>query len=68
MITAAYMTFHKYEMKIDYLRAVCDEGPLNPLDYGCIDAPRYICAGSTFSNEYLPGKFTGLHSLAGRSA
>lgn len=67
-------TYASFLMKTDYQRSVnteprgwvCDV----PFDFGCIDAPNCMAAGSMESYEYrsMPGKFAELPTCVVRAA
>lgn len=74
MITSSNITYSPSEMKPAYIAATEQEKPAwvcdAPHDYGCIDAPRVIAAGSTYSYEFtgkFKGDFTDMPSAIGRS-
>lgn len=64
MITASFINFHPWNMKPEYRRAVANELShcYGPDDFGALDAPQHMAAGSTYSYEYsiTPGKFTDM--------
>lgn len=70
MITASYMNFHPWQMKREYRDAVANElaHVYGPNDFGAIDAPTVMAAGSTYSYEYsiTPGGFTSMPSGCSR--
>lgn len=70
MITASYINFDTWQMKREYQKAVADElaHAYGPDDFGALDAPDFMAAGSTYSYEYstTPGKFTHMPSACSR--
>ena len=64
MITASFINFHSWNMKLEYRDAVANEltHVYGPDDFHPLDAPDHMAAGSTYSYEYsiTPGKFTDM--------
>lgn len=54
MRTSPHLSFSAWRMKDAYQDATLNERPYGfcPLDYGCIDAPETISAGSHYSYKY----------------
>ena len=61
MLTCSYIDYRATNMKPEYQAAVSEEQirPWAPNDFGSIDAPETIPAGSHYSYEFIsiPGKF-----------
>ena len=74
MRTNPSINYQSFAMKREYLDAVLNEpcGWLSdaPFDFGAIDAPSRMPAGSTYSYAFIPriGGFTDMPSSTGRGA